>query len=108
MSVEADTAALVADRGVETGEVVVDRGGAWPFTRVFTELVRQVGHDAPMTRVGISGQHTVGEEAPERWEAERLERIERAVAGIASGWYPPDGIETGECALCPYWTICPA
>lgn len=43
-----------------------------------------------------------------RWEAERLKKIERAVAGIVAGHYPPDGIESGECALCPYWTICPA
>ncbi len=42
-----------------------------------------------------------------RYEAARIEKFERAVAGIRAGHFPPAPAEADACLRCPFWIICP-
>ncbi len=42
-----------------------------------------------------------------RYEAARIEKYERAVAGIRAAHFPPTPTEADACLRCPFWIICP-
>ncbi|MDQ2808645.1 MAG: UvrD-helicase domain-containing protein, partial [Chloroflexota bacterium] len=42
-----------------------------------------------------------------RYEAARIEKYERAVAGIRAAHFPPTPAEADACLRCPFWIICP-
>ena len=43
-----------------------------------------------------------------RWEKERIQSLEQAVAELRAGCFPPEPADKRACATCPYWIVCPA
>jgi hypothetical protein len=75
-------------------------------------LRRSIGEQVPQGReVRIELQYlSSGETVPvkaTRYEADRVRKVEEAVAGIRAGRFPAAPAEDDYCLTCPFWIICP-
>jgi superfamily I DNA/RNA helicase len=94
---------------IKTGRPKDDDGRAPRLSVLRRTLSERVPPDREI-RVELHYPMT-GETVPvktARNEADRVRKIEQAVAGIRAGHFPPTPAEDDHCLTCPFWIICPA
>lgn len=114
VSIKVDVAAETPDGALRVTQIKTgrpkDEDGKAPRLSVLRRTLAELVPPGREIRVELHYPMT-GETVPvktARNEADRVRKIEQAVAGIRAGHFPPTPAEDDHCLTCPFWIICPA